>query len=59
MIGDGRERKGDRVDEGVVVDRDILVVDFSDRGGLIGFENEVKLLVLAGGESKLTGVGGR
>jgi len=58
LVRDGWERKRDRINEGMMMDGDVLIVDFGNGVSLVGFKDEIELLVLTGGDSKLASISG-
>ena len=51
---DRGKRKSDGVNEGVMMKIDVLISDFGNRFGFIGFEDEIKLLGFRGKKRKLS-----
>lgn len=54
----GRKRESNGVNEGIVMEIDVLIGDLGDGISFIGFKDKIELLRVRGEKRKLSGEGG-
>lgn len=58
LRSDNGKRESDGINERIVMEMDVLISDFGNRIGFIGFENKIELLGIRGKKRKLSSRGG-